>query len=509
MRKLLSFVLIVGLVAMVAGCAQTPEVKSSTAKPADMTIRGTVYGVNQAGVQGNPLDGVVLILSGQSVSRNTVTDANGEYSFTGLPEGRYIVVATKEGYQRNVGTTITLGQVALVPTSDKTEVVNNINMANQPVVLSISPEPGATVEASALTITVVFNEAMDPASVRPALTCQGIRAFAIADTQNLTTSWSSDNKTLTITTGALLLNQTYRLAVTPGNIAEDTEGNLIDNTGGTTNAGGLSQTIYNNSASSSSLDYRTASGGAPGTPTGLLLSVNGKARGNIDYNDVILGTEQVNLSWLAPSSGQISGYRVYVSTGSSGPWSLLGSATGNAFGSTVSVVNTRLYGGSYDPTCIKHMAFVTDTVYFRAVAWNPEGESTGVATSERDAVEPGVFAVARQNPSNVTALSVAGIDASLTDYSAAANLDMGCYITFTEPMDVSTLTDATKYTPTVGSVTSATVVFNSGGSTVVELVFSVANPPANTVTVSGSGPADLSGNTVDITTPANIAAIVI
>jgi hypothetical protein len=302
----------------------------------------------------------------------------------------------------------------------------------------------------------------------------------------------------------LLANHSYSLALDGGVTATDAVGYALDTTGGAaTGGGGIINTFYNGVA------YRTASGGAPGNPTSLLLSVNGNAQGNMDYLDAITGANTMRLSWLAPSSGQVSRYNVYVATGSGGPWMFLTSTTVNAVTSSMTNINAALYGATYNPECLDKLAFVTDTVHVKVCAWNAEGESTGVATSERDAVEPGVVVVARQNPANMVPLSGAGIAASLTDYSAAANLDMGCYITFTEPMDVSTLTDATKYTPTVGSVTSATVVFNSGGSTVVELVFSVANPPANTVTVSGSGPADLSGNTVDTTTPANIAAIVI
>lgn len=497
MRRFLSFVLIVGLVAMVAGCGQqTPEIKNSIPKPEGLTIRGTVRSINTAGgLIGSPLAGVVLVLDGQSTNKTDTTDSNGDYSFTSLGEGTYRITATLDGYQRNVGGTVTIGG-GLQPTSDNTDVINDINMVDQPVVLSISPDPGVTVEAAAQTITVAFNEAMDPSTVRPALTTGTIRTLAIADTQTLTTSWSADSKTLTITTGVLLANHNYGLALDSGNNATDAAGNAIDTSGGTTsNAGGIAIGVYN------SVAYRTASGGAPGAPTGLLLSINGKARGSIGYADVRLGTENVNLSWLTPSSGQISSYSIYVGTSSSGPWYLLGTSSNNTFSSTVTTVNTRLYGATYDPSCIKHMAFVTDAVHFNVVAANAEGESTGVTTSDRDAVEPQVFTWAVQDP---TSLGISDVDNSLTDYSAAANLDMGCYLVFrepapvNEPMDVSTLEDITKYTPSSSSIASASVVYNSAGTTVVEITFAAAVVPGGTVQVL-VGPADLSGNTIDTT----------
>jgi hypothetical protein len=145
------------------------------------------------------------------------------------------------------------------------------------------------------------------------------------------------------------------------------------------------------------------------------------------------------------------------------------------------------------------MAFVTDAVHFKVVAYNPEGESTGVATSERDAVKPSVTWA----PQDPTTLGIGNVGNSLPDYSAAANLNMGCYIVFQEggagePMDVSTLEDTTKYTPSSSSIATAKVVYNSGGTTVVQITFAAAVAPGGTVQVL-SGPADLSGNTIDTT----------
>jgi len=265
-------------------------------------------------------------------------------------------------------------------------------------------------------------------------------------------------------------------------------------------AGGLANTVYNNSGASANLDYRTASGGAPGAPTGVLLTVNDLA--TIDYWDVNL-TNSVDLSWLAPSSGVISGYRVYGSTGSSGPWALLDDAGGrNTDTILVTDVNDALYGGRYNADCIRQLAFVTDTVYFRVAAYNAEGETTSETVAIRDSVKPTIttyLGAVNRDPSLV---GIGSVSAALTNYAAlGTTLNTGCYVAFSEPMNLALCVDPTKYTVgTAGvSVTSATVVYNDNGLTVVRLVFSGAVTLPDTLTVSTSGPTDLSNNVMSST----------
>ena len=72
---------------------------------------------------------------------------------------------------------------------------------------------------------------------------------------------------------------------------------------------------------------------------------------------------------------------------------------------------------------------------------------------------------------------------------------MGCYITFNEPMDLSTITNTAAYVPSVATaVSSATVVYNAGGTTTVQLVFAAAIP-AGTIQVTTAAK-DLSGNSM-------------
>jgi hypothetical protein len=308
----------------------------------------------------------------------------------------------------------------------------------------------------------------------------------------------------------LLANEFYRFEVDPDYIAKDLAGNLLDITGSGDGwgAGGLTSEVYNNSGGSpQNYDYRTASGGAPGAPTGVLLTVNNKTV--IDYADAANGSNKVNLAWLAPSSGAITAYKVYVGKSSSGPWERIADDAGNYFieanffSSEVTDVNEALYGDMYNADCLKMLAFVTDPVYFKVVAFNGEGETAATAVATRDAVKPTVPGApaggAYQNPGDAALVALgfpASLAAALPNYASS---NLGCYIAFSEPMNLASLTDTTKYTPGTGSVNGATVVYNSEGLTLVKLTFDTANVLGSTVTVATDGPVDLSGNVMNST----------
>ncbi len=518
---------LIGLIGlMVVGCGQSvPQVSTTSSQPKGLTIRGIVFGQNQSGKQAQPLAGAILYLAGDKVNKTTVSDADGQYSFTDLPSnntgsssGGYTIIATREGYQRTIYANLKFGSDSAAPVPDNSVMTEDIIMINNPVVLEISPYPGATIEAGVNTITIQFNEAMDASSVRPRISSWGLRTFAIADTQTLTTTWSADSKTLYVTTGALYPNLFYCFRVDDNTTAKDLAGNLLDTTGSGSGwgAGGLSVTVYNNTWEANNYNYRTASGGAPGAPTGVLLTVNTATV--IDYSDVSTAGNPVDLSWLAPASGLVTGYKVYVGASSSGPWEWLyetnlgqNTTTANTFHSTVIRVNDALYGTGTtslpNADCIKQLAFVTTPVYFKVVAFNGEGETAATAVATRDATKPTLTLLtsADRNAANVGV--PAALAAALTDFSAGASLNLGCYVVFSEPMIVGTLTDPTKYTVDTGqTVTGATVVYNSGGTCVVQLTFGTAIAPVTSqVTVLTTGPADLSGNVMNSTN--NVARI--
>ncbi|MDD5383051.1 MAG: Ig-like domain-containing protein [Candidatus Margulisbacteria bacterium] len=540
---LLTLVFVVGTLGLVSGCSQTtPEIKtqnSTTPQPTGLTIRGTVYGLSpdtlgSGGLlaallgslpiprsdSGTKLAGATVVLSGNSQTWTATTDANGEYAITDLPTtptallgGGFTVAVTKDGYQRTIVTGVTLGNESTVP--NNTEITRDIAMLNNPIITSITPAPGSTIEASGTTITVEFNEAIDTSTILPYLNVIGVRSYAL-NTPNLTTAWSNGNKTCKITIKALLPNTQYVLQVNglfdpaadcPTTI-RDLQGSPLDVSGGIATGGnGLADSTYNaslNSTNGGTPDmspnpnayYRTTAGSAPGTPTGVLLCVNsGTTNGaNIDYLDVN-AAQLVALSWLAPSTGgPISNYLIYTTVNTLGAWSYLGQTAGNLFAAAADDLNTAIYGATYNASCIRKMAFVTDKVYFKILPVNGEYEGTGAIISGRDNVQPQVASVAR-DPSLVGV--PAAIASALTDYSAAGTTqDLGCYIVFTEPMSVSSLQTASSYTlSTGGPVTAAKVVYDSGGFTVVQLTATSAiTMPGGTVTVSTTVPKDLSGN---------------
>ena len=528
-------VCMIGSVAiLISGCGQTtPQIKtevSTVPQPKGLTIRGTVYVEGLSGNLKNPLAGVALTLNGGVVTadgratytRVTTSDANGGYVFTDLPQSAAgvsiaqvatiqgqspftpsgnTIVAVKDGYQRQITSNISLS--GSKPLSDNSEINVDIVMSSNPIVLSMSPLPGSTIEAAANTIVVNFNEAMDKPTVRPELNCEGVRDYAIGDTQTLTCTWSADSKTLYVTTGSLLPNKVYQLMIDPNNIAKDVDGYTLDTNGGY-NAGGLSQYIYNGSYGEGYYYvYRTSSGGAPDAPTGVLLTVDTKNK--IDFNDVVSYSNPVKLSWLAPVTGSLpSGYKIYISNSATGPWEQLGdSVTENRFNSTILDVNRAIYGPYWDinTSYIKQLAFVVDTVYFKVVAFNAEGEGASAVVSMRDSVGPSIRTVA-MTP------SAAGIPWEIASalpyyFDGGSATYEGCYVQFTEPMDPDSLTDVTKYTISSGqTVESAALVYENNGVYVAQLTFSASvEPNVNVLTVEAisTGPKDLSGNMIDAT----------
>ena len=530
-------VCMIGSVAvLISGCGQTtPQIKtevSTVPQPKGLTIRGTVYGEGLSGNLKNPLAGVVLTLNGGAVTadgratytRVTTSDANGGYVFTDLPQSASsinftsasikatyninsgnTIVAVKDGYQKQINYNISLTNgTGSNPLPDNSEINVDIVMTSNPVILSMSPMPGTTVEAAANTIAVNFNEAMDKSTIRPTLSCKGMRGYSsIGDTQTLTTTWSADSKTLYITTGPLLQNKEYQLLVDPNQIGRDIDGFALDNSGGVYD-GGLASSIYNGSdAEEGNYHYRTASGGAPGAPTGVLLTVNGTT--SIDVWDVAFG-ESVDLSWIAPQSGNVSGYKVYVSNSASGPWQLLDDpTTQNSFSSDTNTINVVLYGlnwAQYNASCIKQMAFVTDPTYFKVAAFNAEGETASAAVHMRDNVKPKIVSASLDpvNGWNSNYSVPSALRASLTDFGNVSTYE-GCYLFFYEPMDPATLSDASKYTVSTGqTVTAATLVYNSPMSYCVQLTFNASIEPGEsmvTVEASSTGPKDISGNIMD------------
>jgi hypothetical protein len=351
-----------------------------------------------------------------------------------------------------------------------------------------------------LEITVIFNEAMDTASVIPVLVPSGLRAFDLGDNQNVTSAWSSDNKTLTITSsGPLLANKTYALDVDTGGSAQDVDGNVLDTTGGAaTGGGGITSAVYN--LLPAGISYRSASGGVPNAPTDLNLNVIGTTE--VDFAQANTGAGNIQLTWLAPATGEVSTYNVYVAKDDAGPWTFVNNTGVNSIGFTVTTLNTTLYGGMFNAGCIKTLAFITEPVHFKVVAANGEGEGAAVTMMKRDSIGPKPAGLVR-NPAGVNSPITAAEGGSLTNYNAGAEANGGYYAWWNEPMDLDTVENAALYkahtNTAAGGLTasSAQVVYNSGGVTLVEVNFGGSLFSAVTPGTIEAGPVDLSGNSME------------
>lgn len=568
-------VIVVGLTMWGCGSSSNPNltVIQPTPVPANLTIRGTVYANNQGmatipivGIpispeyKGQPLAGATVYLSGSGATRTAVSDANGEYKITGVPQtaqqsssllggsGGYTIIASKEGYQRRMVDNIQLS--GSTPLPDNSEVTIDIGLSPKPVIMSLTPSVGTTIEAGPATFTVTFNEPMDPSSVRPSLTCQGLRSAAAGDTQSLSTAWSDGNRTLTISAPNLLPNQTYRLEVDPRATAKDADGNQLDwlilsmddfsniidldkGSGGVTcwvfNAGidlVLGAPIPSPPAgvpipiTDPSKFYRTVAGGVPGAPGDVQVSLGNppKQPANASYSDVFpnVGSPppfQVDVYWAPPTSGQISGYRVYVSLSSTGPWTQLLTTGGSTiplpmttpyFIGTVGDVSLALFGTTnLDPVSIGKWPFVNNKVYFKVVAFNGDGESPAAAADAQIGKGPSLHSVADDNtgggywsPYNDKIL--------LNGYQLLKPLNnQTFYVSFDEPVDIAYAQIAGSYIITgPGTVhvvtatvmtTSSSVLSGADGCTIVKIV--TDNPVIGLgYSVNSSGVKDLAGN---------------
>jgi hypothetical protein len=144
-------------------------------------------------------------------------------------------------------------------------------------------------------------------------------------------------------------------------------------------------------------DYKTAAGGVPSAPSNLQVVINDKPTSEVDFADVITSTNKVKLNW-SPSSGNVSGYKVYVAKSGSvlnyvpleSDSSTSNSTANNYFTSDISKIIKALYGSGVkvDPISTQNYPFVNNTVYFKVVAYNGDGESSGEAVSVKDAVGP-------------------------------------------------------------------------------------------------------------------------
>jgi hypothetical protein len=497
MRKILTGLIGVSLIGvlgmMIAGCGQqTPSISTANSQPSGLAIKGTVYAITLADTRGAPIQGAVVALSGNSATQTTVTNARGEYLFSGVPDGYYVLIVTAEGYERDSTYSDTI-KSGVVP-ADNTITVRDIELYSNPIIVNCTPLPN-TVIGQTPTFVVTFDEAMDQSTVLPTLVPNGVRAYGSGNSVTLLTSWA-DAKTLVITPeAALIANNAYTLDIDPNSTARDLDGFLLDN------SGELAQNTAHN--------YRVTSGGVPSAPANVQVSVGTKTLTNdaatgVDFADVLGGT--VGFSWSS-STGAVTGYKVYVANSATGNYSLISSATSTTNYVDVSLANilTALYGTtSLNPTSTGNYPLINLPLYVKVVAYNGDGESTAGSAAAIELVGP------RVNTAAYSGRAAGGFAAALlaNNYilpALTAGTDTKvAYIAFLEPLDSTTVT-AANFTSTAGTVLGATLLTNasvdldpgafwaSNAYSIVKITVDTNFAAAQTITV-GAGVKDLAGN---------------
>jgi hypothetical protein len=430
-----SVFMVIGI--LITGCAQqTPSITTTNSQPRGLAIKGAVYGTTLNNTQGNPIAGAVVTLSGDSANQVSVTNAGGEYLFSNIPDGQYILIVTAEGYQRNTQSSVTIKPSSSVP-ADNTITVQDIALSSRPVILSYSPTPNSVIGQNP-TFIIKFNEVMDQSTLYPSLTAHGLRFFSLSgNTVPLAIGWA-DAKTLLLTPeAALLSNESYILDIDPQTTLKDASGFSLD-----TNTAA-------EQALASSVDFRTDAGGAPGAPSNISVVMGSgtsakiftsEAATGIDYVDITgaTGPHAIKLSWL-PGSGTVTGYKVYVADGPSSNYSLIRSVTTNYADFSISNLINFLYGVSdTDALAIGNYPMINKTLYIKVIAFNGDGESPAAATSVKELIGPKLSTTAWDGNGG-TSKNVLGNNVFLpaigTDKTRA-------YIFFTEPVDPASVVAA-------------------------------------------------------------------
>jgi|GEM_PF-2519015 len=475
------------------GCGQSvPEVKSINWANNNLTLVGTVYEYNMDLTQ-KPVAGAIISLVGKE-TKTTTSGSDGRYNVSGITTGVYTIIVTKEGYQ-----TYFYSSYSIATTYDNYTCNQNINLVNQPIILSITPSNGAIVPANLSTIIVEFNEPMDPTSAYGYVNFNRISAAGLsaAGLSGTTNSWSNNNRTLTITLSEPLTKEgmyNFYLVGPDGNYTtiRDASKNVLTTTyssGAMFNTtGSISTPQGNGTAIVTNFFTSTLPAITPGKPTGLrIFDKNGS--GDIDYPDVkTYNTDYLVLTWNATTDA--TAYKVYGSY-AEGPYqqlyvagygympfnatggSLYVYATDNSIANLTRVGNETSLINPVDPGT--PWPFLGSGISLEVAAVSAFGETRSDPITAKDNVKP-----------TVGTATVSGTIVT---------------VTFSEPLNRAVAENAANYVLSDGAaastVTSAVLVnnYSTPALTTVRLTLNPA-APAGTVTVQ-SGVTDLSSNIVD------------
>jgi len=482
------------LTLLLPGCtAEEPrEVRFSARSPDGLTLRGTVFGATLSGTRGEPLAGVQVRLSGGAATTSRATSAAGEFAFTDLATGVYRVIAEKEGYQRAFSE-----EVALMPgptdLPDGTTVTVDLDLRSNPVLLAVLPPPDSTVVAETVIPTLLFDERMDPTTVRGELWWVDQQG-GVDRRVSVVESWDEQGTTLTLAPrGRLPVASRFEIRLTGNPRILDLAGFPLDLTGA---GGGLTQTTFT---------FTTAAGGLPGPPTGLVVAgVGDRPPAELDWAWLAVAeggaaAVPVHLTWVAPVDlPGPEGYLVYASCGT-GPV-LLADEIGleAAWSGTLGGLAGLLHGAEQlDPVGRGNVPAVSCPLRLEVTAFNRDGESPPAVVELRDGVAP--------------ALVWAGRDLPAAELPAIP--DGGAvYLGFSEPVRLTAKAAGFQVTADGTPVAlgaaelawpgGAHLVGDAGVGSVVRLTFAGPQVPGVALTVEVRGGAsDLLGNVLEAEAP--------
>lgn len=479
------------VIALIAGCGQTsPTLNLSNNQPNGLKIKGVVREYNLNGRVGGGIAGAVVVLEGDSTTKTVVTNSAGEYLIEGIPDGTYNVLVTAEGYIGNQNAGVAFKSSMCVP-ADNTIVTSDIVLNANPIVFSYSPTPNSVV-ASNQAFTVTFSKPMDTSTVTFDLTPTGLRSYFVppVPTGRTTVSWDSTGRVATVTpTTNMAMNTVYRLTVATG--AKDLKGyQILDYSSGSYRSLTLTPT------------YRIASGGVPGAPSGVVVTVNGMTIEAADYQSEFSNpSSTMSINWQSAPLENITGYRIYASKDGAN-YAILDVRTTNYGAFTVQAVISALYGAgtALNPSRPVNYPFENFPVYFKVVAYNGDGEGAGTVVSVQDKVGPKIIGGGYKD-------SFAPFIDSNNYYQSAIASDE-CLLVTTPSLDESTLLPANfRITDNGSAVTISDVKYLADyfSGTYLSLIKIKSTSMLNTsghafVATIGTGVKDVAGNPVVVGT---------
>lgn len=463
-----------------------------------VTLRGTVYEYTTNWETGQPVPSAIVHLSGNSGAYTTTTDSRGEYTIAGIPDGKYVVVVTAEGY---ADISALSGSVPIksvdIKAADNTITTCNMYVYVFPIITKFTPTAGSVI-ANNPVFTITFNEPMDTSSVRINLVPKGVRASAVGDTVQANLTWSADSREVTVTpNGNLISNEVYRLQLQPPSGFPTMSDPPFDSKGNPIFLFNWWFAAIFDQELRYYADYKTASGGIPGAPAALQVTINNLPTPEVDFVDVISTANKIRLNWTPSTAGSVTGYKIYAAKSGSilnyipleSDISTDTTTTDNYFTSDISKVIRAFYGdgAEVNPVSTRNYPMVNNSVYFKVVAYNGDGESGGGVVSVRDAVGP----KRRVGPNYFIAPYAGGVIGNNFYLPPISEMERA-YILTNEPLDASTI-DKNFFSLDGGlTVTAATLLTNGDEYAVVEIRAN-GNLAGRTLTML-SGIKDLSGN---------------